>query len=289
MTQISPTTRATTNTAAPPRSPKTASNASLLPTPAAISCDPMLMLTKLTIEQRETDFQGRSRSAENAKKSRAEAYQAYEKAMDDAKKAREKSSFFGDLCGVLGKIGTVAAAIGAVASMVATGGASLPAVLALASVGMSGLATLNKEFKIVGGDVGDALNTALSVGSAVAGVGSAGTGLFNIGASAASTATEASRVAGYVGQGAQVGAAGTQGASAVSTGVAADYKHDEAMSNIDGERAASRGAKLDREQRRIADDARAIAQSYQASIDTMLATIGESQRTQQQLASAIRG
>lgn len=271
---------------------------SLLPPPADVVCDPMEMLHALTIKQRETDLQGRTNSIEHTKKSRAEAFKAYEKALAEAKRAREKKSFFGDLCSALGKIGTALAAVAAVASIIATGGASLPAVLALASVAMSTLATVNQEFGIIGGEFGKALNTGLAIGSAACGLGAAGAGLLNLGVSAstaagngASAAAKGAKVATYVGKGAQLGASAAQGASAAAGGITADYKHDEEHSLADGEAATAQMRKIDRQQRAAIAETRAIVESYQRSVEILLSAMGDAQRTQRTMvtSSAIRG
>jgi hypothetical protein len=268
--QSTQATQRTVPTSGPSPAYRTKATASLLPASgSAAHLDPMMMLTVLTAKQRDANMQSQTKEIQNNKKEQEQAFKDFERAMAEAKKSREKSSFWGDVCGVLGKVATVAAVIGAVASCVATGGVSLPAVLALSSVAMSGLATLNKECGIIKGDVGDALNTGLAVGAAVTGVASAGAGILNVGVSAT--------------------AAAGQGASAGANMVALGFKHDEDMHTIDGERSQNETAKLQRQQSQIIKDARAIAQSYQRSIETMLSTMGEAQRTQQQLASSIRG
>jgi hypothetical protein len=275
----------------------------LLPAANAPILDPQLMMTILTAKQRDATLASQSADIRANQREREETAKALQVALEAARKAREESSFFGDICDVLGKIGQVAALVGAVASIAVTGGASLPAVLALTSVGLSALATANKELKLIDGDIGGALNTGLAIASAAAGLGAAGAGIIHLGAAAGQTAAnslsaanqltqtaaEGSRVAAYVGQTAQLASAAS---TATSAGFAIASKvatHAAEMHIIDAEEVRATTAKLLRQQAQIAKDARDIAASYQRAIDTMLSTMGESQRTQHALASAIRG
>jgi hypothetical protein len=264
-------------------------SSSLLPIPSGVLLDPLLMLTVLTAKQRESSTQGQVKSLAVNKRAQEHALKEFEIAMVEAKKSREESSFFGDICNILGKIGTIATAVGAVASIVATGGASLPAILALSSVALSTLATANKELHLIGGDFGDTLTDGLSIGAAVAGLASAGTGLLNVGVGAAGAASEATKIGHVVGASMQVSSSSMTVSGSAAGMAAAAFAHDADLQSISADSAKYQNAMLQRIQRGIIGDVQSIAAGYQRSTETMLSILSDRQQTNMHLATSIRG
>jgi hypothetical protein len=270
------------------RSPaQTNGAASLLPSP--VMQDPMLALYALTAKQRDADTNAKKSAIEDVKQRRQEAFEKLEQALAEAKKAREESSFWDDLFSVFTGIAKVVAAVAAVASAIATGGASLAGVLAIGSAVSSGLAMANKELGIIKGPIGEALNTVLSVAGMAAGGVAAGASLFASSAKAAEAAGDTARVAGYVAKGAKLGAAASSVGAGAAKIVAEDYKHDAALYDIEAERAAQQQRKNQRDEQRLIDDVRQLYAHYQRSLDTLVGAIGDQQRTRETLAGTIRG
>jgi hypothetical protein len=249
----------------------------------------MLMMHALTAKQRETDSNAKSSSVEERRKEIKEATEKLQAALEEARKARENSSFWDDLFGVFTKIAQVVAAVAAVAGAVVTGGGSLAGALAIGSATMSGLATANKELGIIKGPLGDALNTALSVGSAAMGVGAAGVGLFASAGTAASAAAETARVGNYLKTGATLTTGIAQSGAAVAKGVSAVYVREQQLHEADAEEAASASRAAQRRQESEVRDFRRLHAEYQRSLDALVSAMGEQQRTRDALAGAIRG
>jgi hypothetical protein len=283
--------RATTTPVPVGRAGAAATKVSMLPPASvfALPADPMEMLHALTVRQHEADTKTQTGRVEMTKKERQEALKKLENALEEARKAREESSIWDDICGFFTKLAKVVAAVAAVASAVMTGGASAPAVVALVSTGMSTLATLNKELGLIKGDFGDALNMGLSIGGAGLGLASAGLGLASAAADSGKAATEVGRIGQYVKTGGDITAGVSQAGAAVTKAVSTAYAHEEEKHTIEAEAQAARGRALERSMKKQIEDVREICTRYRREVEVLLSTMGEQQRQHAALTGGIRG
>jgi hypothetical protein len=252
---------------------------------AACLGDPVEMLAKLTADGRQETTANGSSQVDANRKTKAAAFREYQDATRKAKEERESAGFFSKLAGALGVVGTIASLVAGVAAVVATGGASLPAVLALASATMSGLALLNKECGIIKGELGDAINLTLSIGAAVTGVTGGCLGLAGVGSTAGGAVSATAKAADLVAKGAQLGSAVTQGAAGTAGVVLAVKSYHANMSDIDAKRKDGAAARIQRDQQSTIDHMRAMIESYDRSMSELVEAMNTRNTSIQQLAT----
>jgi len=236
-------------------------------------CDVQSLLFVSTIVGREQQESALGARANASATARDRAFAQAQDAREHAKQAEESAQKWGDFVTVAKVVGTVAAAAASIASVVATGGASAPAVIALAGVLLSASSPLVE--KAAGKDAG---KVAMWGGAAL----SLGAGAVQVGTAALSTATTTAAAAQSAGQKLAVwveaGAKVAEGSSRVAQGagtVGQGRKEGEAAdARADGveRRAAAKRAQDQIDE--VIDQLREVEASVRRAIHTVIA-VGE--------------
>lgn len=202
--------------------PITATSAAAGPGPSDVAA----VLLECMVNSRGAQSEAARANAEQAHRLVERAREQIREAMERAEEANENGNFWSDVSGVLGcDVATIAGIVGAVALAVATGGAGLPAVLAVAAAGLT-----------VGAKVGDELGLDPRITMALGAAGGV-LGAVAGGVTGAGTAwTTLAQVAGGV----QGGASGAAGGAKIAEG---HFRGEAAEMNA--EAAAARGRQAD--------------------------------------------
>jgi hypothetical protein len=135
------------------------------PVTASSPTDVATVLLECMINSRGAQQESARAEAEHAHRLVERAREQIQRAMERAEQAKEEGDFWGDVSRVLGSdVAAIAGVLGAVALAVATGGAGLPAVLAVGAALCTGIAKIGEElgldprltlaFSAIGGALG---------------------------------------------------------------------------------------------------------------------------------------
>lgn len=211
---------------------------SLLPPPPiagpADYQDAVMILMAAQVDQAGAD---RSSAAVQAQKIKV----ASERAMNDGLQAnarqreaeRAARGFWGFLKKIAGAVAKIAAAVAAAALAVFSGGATLPAICAVATIALSGGAALVRETRMFG-----ELSDKVGMGLDIAAIATCGTGaIAGLAGAAPKVVDSASAVMSKVANGAQLVAAGGSAVAGASTAVVAGFQREADLAVADGEAA----------------------------------------------------